>query len=850
MFEFFNPKKKALVAVLLLVTTVLALTFGFFSFVKPASAQAAGIVQKIGAAGTVAKGIGWVGGGALALWGGSEIYGAIKDAVAEFDIIMVELLLGLAKWFGKLFTWVVGYLVQVAAYNDFLDATAVATGWVIVRDLANMFFILILLVISIATILRVEAYSYKKLLPKLLLMAVLINFSKTISGIIIDFAQVVMLTFVNAFQAAAGANFFQALGIDKLFSFDNILQNVKPADYQWDWVGTALLALIVVLVATITVGVLLVVLVARIVILWTLIVLSPLAYLLASFPQGQSYAKQWWDEFSKYVISGPILAFFIWLALIVAGGGNASKEVGVDFAGTDIPTNMGDIADPNLLSSLVVGIVLLLVGLMFTQKLGIIGSEAAGAALSGLRRAGTAPWRALKKTGSWSLGKAKGAVKSGAGTVSDFTYSKTGVALPFSERRREARDKRRKNISAMREAEGMAKSAERMAGGRAFLASVVDPRAASKMSRWEMAKATLGGKEAQAKVRRAADSLTGAAVSEMRSVDPLQAERLKQKTEAEIGKRQVAGQIAERDELELKVRRGEADVFGLERGIQSITKSRERQGMSDAALRKDLANERAEMQVAEEEKKTPMTPEERQQRYQELYSQNLSDIDVDKERKSIASSLKGADRLEGQLILEKGKLEDALKVDTSNLEKVKLRLENPDAARDAARSDRDTAEKSISRLSNEKKNNQLELNKLVEKASAPGGFLTPAERDKRFDLETRQKEIDVDIKEQQQIVQNIDVELKSIEQAASAEKVKGAQEFFGKSYKQQLEQAVKSAESTLEKSLSQKMAELIKEKDFNNYDKLGEIWKKQGPEAAIAEFERIKAAKAAKVQTS
>ncbi len=844
MLEFFSPKRRVLVAVLVLVALSGAFLFGVLGFAKSAEAQTGK---------TIAKTIGWVGAGALAIWGVSEVSEGISNAIASFDTIMVNLLSGLAKVLGKVFTWVVGMLVQVAAYNSFLDAAAVVTGWVIVRDLANMFFILILLVISIATILRVEAYSYKKLLPKLLLMAVLINFSKTICGIIIDFAQVIMLTFVNAFQAAAGANFFQALGINKLFSFDNLASGTSETGQQWDLVGTALLAVIVVLVATVTVGVLLIVLVARIVVLWTLIVLSPLAYLLASFPQGQQYAKQWWDEFSKYVISGPILAFFIWLSLIVAGGGTAHTEVGVDFTSGDIPTNMGDVADPNNLSAFVVSVTLLLVGLMFTQKLGIVGSGAAGAALSGLRRAGTAPWRVLKKTGSWSWGKVKSGAKGGAGVVSDYTYSKTGVALPFSERRKEARAKRRQNISAMREAEGMAKSAERMAGGRAFLASVVDPRAASKMGRWEMAKATLGGKEAQAKVQRAAEGLAGAAVSEMRSVDPLQAERLKQQTEAAIGQRQIAGQAAERDTLESRVRRGQADVSQLERGIQEISKARERQDMSDAALRKDLASDRADAQVREEEKKTPMTPEKRQERYQELYDKNLSEIDVDKERKQLEKFFKekggvsAAGKLEGQMILEKGKLEDRLKVDTSNLEKVKLRLEEPEKARGRAISEREQARLKISSLSDEKKNNQLELNKLIERESGVGGFLTPAERDKKFDLETRQKEIDVDVRSQQQIVQNIDVELKSIEQAAGADKVRAAQEFFSKSQKEQLDQAKKSAEGQSESNLSKKLAKILQE-NKDDFDKFSAMWKEEGVGAtlkAIAEYEKSKKAAAA-----
>jgi len=66
-----------------------------------------------------------------------------------------------------------------------------------------MSFILILLIIAFATILRQESYS-KKLLPKLLIMAVLINFSRTIFGLLIDFSQVIMLTFVNAFSAGGG----------------------------------------------------------------------------------------------------------------------------------------------------------------------------------------------------------------------------------------------------------------------------------------------------------------------------------------------------------------------------------------------------------------------------------------------------------------------------------------------------------------------------------------------------------------------------------------------------------------------------------------------------------------------
>lgn len=505
---------------MILVCLASVLFFGFFGFAKPAEAVKTG---------TIAKALGWVGGIGLATWGAVEIADSVADAIASFDMIMVSLLAGFTKFFGKVFTWVVGMLIQVAGYNSFLQATAVITGWVIVRDLANMFFVLILLVISIATILRVEAYSYKKLLPKLLLMAVLINFSKTICGIIIDFAQVIMLTFVNAFQAASGANFFQALGMNKLFSFDNLAKGTTAEGQQWDLVGTALLAMIVSLVATVTVGVLLIVLVARVVVLWTLIVLSPLAYLLASFPQGQTYAKQWWDEFTKNVITGPILAFFIWLSLIVAGGGSAGTEVGVNFTLADMPAGMGDVFDPNLLSSLVVGVTLLLVGLMFTKKMGVVGSEAAGAALSGLRRAGTAPFRYGLRSVKGGVGLAwkgtKAVTKGGYQRGADIMYGATGVALPGSKMRSELKEERKKTLHRDRLYSGQVVSADKISGKRLGIqmafASLMDPGLARKMGTLDMLKMLPQRAASESAIKRDAELRSQKARYDLLREDPV-----------------------------------------------------------------------------------------------------------------------------------------------------------------------------------------------------------------------------------------------------------------------------------------------------------------------------------------
>ncbi|MEK6901501.1 MAG: hypothetical protein AABX37_04105, partial [Nanoarchaeota archaeon] len=64
----------------------------------------------------------------------------------------------------------------------------VKTGWPIVRDIANIFFVFILLWIALATIFDVETYSAKKLLPTFIISALLINFSLPIGTFVIGTA--------------------------------------------------------------------------------------------------------------------------------------------------------------------------------------------------------------------------------------------------------------------------------------------------------------------------------------------------------------------------------------------------------------------------------------------------------------------------------------------------------------------------------------------------------------------------------------------------------------------------------------------------------------------------------------
>ncbi|MFH1098869.1 MAG: hypothetical protein V1723_03040, partial [Candidatus Uhrbacteria bacterium] len=233
--------------------------------------------------------------------------------------ILSEILSNIVWALGKLLLGAIFILSNIAQYNDFVKSTAVVTGWVIVRDVANMFFIVVLLIIAFATILNVSSYQWKQMLPQLAIAAILINFSKTIAGIFIDVSQVVMLTFVNGFAAAAGGNFANAFQIANLLTIDPTTgQSIGLLQVLAGY----LLAFALLTIALVMIVILIVHLAFRIVMLWALVVLSPLPYLLRIFPgKGKSYADKWWSEFTNYLIFGPVVAFFIWLALVSVGSG-------------------------------------------------------------------------------------------------------------------------------------------------------------------------------------------------------------------------------------------------------------------------------------------------------------------------------------------------------------------------------------------------------------------------------------------------------------------------------------------------------------------------------------------------
>ena len=238
----------------------------------------------------------------------------------------------LVELLGQLFIYFVDIFLGFARYNSFGDALPVKVGWVIVRDVCNMFFIVILLVSAFSTIIGWDSsLRYNQVLPKLLLMAVLINFSKTLIQLLIDFSQVIMLTFVNAFAATGAGNFVEAFKIHDLLqarastdqqSASLAIDSTDNLDVVSQIFVSYLLALMMIVIANGVMIILIAYILFRIVGLWMALMLAPAAFFMIAVPGRfqkslSGFTTKYWGKLGAMLSGGPIIAFFLYLTFAI-----------------------------------------------------------------------------------------------------------------------------------------------------------------------------------------------------------------------------------------------------------------------------------------------------------------------------------------------------------------------------------------------------------------------------------------------------------------------------------------------------------------------------------------------------
>lgn len=211
--------------------------------------------------------------------------------------------------------------------NEMIGLNAVSRAWGIVLSFANLGFVLAIIVIAFATMLRMESYGMKKTLWKLIVAALLVNFSLVIAG-----------AFISA-SAMASNIFLKSLEFDTLSV--NLANAIQPQQWgniensgNWTeanswilwliggslkWIISLLFSIIFTFLTILAFAGLTIMFLIRAIALLLLLIISPLAWLAWILPSTEQYWKQWWQEFIRWCFFAPACLFFVYAAILIAG---------------------------------------------------------------------------------------------------------------------------------------------------------------------------------------------------------------------------------------------------------------------------------------------------------------------------------------------------------------------------------------------------------------------------------------------------------------------------------------------------------------------------------------------------
>jgi len=253
------------------------------------------------------------------------------------------ILLFFAVLFGMIFLAISSATLQAIVSNPewlTLKTPIIDSGLYFTTGLANVFLIFIFVIIAIAFILKIETFQAKKALPKLIVVALLINFLRVFLGIAIDVANIVQTSILRA----AGVEDIVTSSLTTIFgSIQDMWVNIgswllgMTVLFMIPFIGPFAQYGLVAMIAASAVflpsllhwilqtalavllgGIFLFlafIFACRIFAIWFLVILAPLAFLCSILPQTQKYWKEWVRHFTSWLVFGLIVFLFLVIGL-------------------------------------------------------------------------------------------------------------------------------------------------------------------------------------------------------------------------------------------------------------------------------------------------------------------------------------------------------------------------------------------------------------------------------------------------------------------------------------------------------------------------------------------------------
>ncbi len=230
---------------------------------------------------------------------------------------------------------------------------SIDNAWTAFRDIANIVIIGMFVFIALSLILGLKEYGERKMIARVLIVAVLINFSLLFTKLIIDASHFTAYQFYNAAGNIGGpvadearaavdiedetipaaepgiaGQFLAAMSITRVGEIHNILfQMQQNGNGMWNTILFGFFMGVMFLLAALVLLYGCFLLIARGLLLVFLMMTAPLAFASWLIPKfaGDGWSK-WWDSLLRTAIFAPLLMIFLWASLTIATQINEAGE--------------------------------------------------------------------------------------------------------------------------------------------------------------------------------------------------------------------------------------------------------------------------------------------------------------------------------------------------------------------------------------------------------------------------------------------------------------------------------------------------------------------------------------------
>jgi hypothetical protein len=241
----------------------------------------------------------------------SDVPGSCKGAFAWIACPFIN---SISKFVSDTAVNVITPFLQVNAVSQ-TSTPGLYQAWEGIKNFSEVIFIIIFLVIIFSTVIGtgLDQYSIKRMLPRVIAGAILVQFSFFFSGVIIDIGNILgsgvgdLITVATAGTPNTGAN---TAGL--LVNIPTVIGGIVAGTAIWASLPLVLPTLGILLLSVLAV---LFTFAARYIIIAVLIAVSPLAFVAWILPNTERYFKQWYTTFLRLILMYPII-----VGLLTLGG--------------------------------------------------------------------------------------------------------------------------------------------------------------------------------------------------------------------------------------------------------------------------------------------------------------------------------------------------------------------------------------------------------------------------------------------------------------------------------------------------------------------------------------------------